>query len=50
MKFNIKLCKKYKVKMYFSTFAKNENELRSAQDLFAFWKVLGGRTKKELGI
>ena len=48
MKLNVKLCKKYRVKMYFSSFAKNENELRSAQDLFAFWKVLGGRNKKEL--
>jgi len=50
MKFNVKLCKKYKVKMFFSTFAKNENELRSAQDLFAFWKVLGGNRKGELEI
>ncbi|MBT4805189.1 hypothetical protein HON71_03380, partial [Candidatus Woesearchaeota archaeon] len=49
MKLNVKLCKKYRVKMYFSSFAKNENELRSAQDLFAFWKVLGG-TKKNLEI
>ena len=50
MKLNIKLCKRYKVKMLFSTFAKNEKELRSTQDLFAFWKVLGGRSKKDMKI
>jgi RNase P/RNase MRP subunit p30 len=50
MKFNVKLCKKYKVKTFFSTFAKNENELRSTQDLFSFWKVLGGTRKGELEI
>lgn len=38
--FNIRLCKKYKVPMLFSTFAENESELRSAQDLQAFWRVL----------
>jgi len=45
MKFNIKLCKKYKVKIFFSSFACSEKELRSAKDLFAFWKILGGRKK-----
>lgn len=50
MKANIKICKKYKVKMLFSSFAKNEKELRSTQDLFAFWKVLDGKNKKELRI
>ena len=50
MKLNVKLCKKYKVKTFFSTFAKNEKELRSAQDLFSFWKVLGGKSKKEISL
>jgi RNase P/RNase MRP subunit p30 len=31
--FNTKLCKKYKVSMLFSTFAKSKEELRSAKDL-----------------
>lgn len=42
MKFNIKLCQKYKVKTFFSTFARNKWELRSAKDLEALWRVLGG--------
>jgi len=50
MKLNIKLCKKYKVKIFFSSFAKNDKESRSAEDLFAFWKVLGGRNKEQLKI
>lgn len=40
MAFNMWLCKKYKVPMFFSTFAENEWELRSASDLQAFWRVL----------
>lgn len=43
MKFNIKLCQKYKVKTFFSTFAQNKWELRSAKDLEAMWRVLGGQ-------
>ena len=39
--FNIKLCKKYKVKMLFSNFSTSLNEIRSAKDLQGFWKVLG---------
>ncbi len=42
MKFNIKLCQKYKVKTFFSTFARNKWDLRSAKDLEALWRVLGG--------
>lgn len=42
MKFNIKLCRKYNVKTFFSTFAGNKWELRSAKDLEALWRVLGG--------
>ncbi|PIN76716.1 hypothetical protein COV17_01480 [Candidatus Woesearchaeota archaeon CG10_big_fil_rev_8_21_14_0_10_36_11] len=45
MMFNIALCRKYNVKMFFGTFAKDEYELRSASDLFSFWKVLGGTNK-----
>lgn len=42
MRFNIKLCKKYKVKMFFSSFANNKMEIRSAKDLKAFWSCFGG--------
>ncbi len=38
---NIRLCRKYKVKMLFSTFASSTKELRSAKDLEAVWRVLG---------
>ena len=48
MRFNIKLCKKYKVKMFFSSFAKNKMELRSANDLKAFWCCLGGNNSFNL--
>ncbi len=48
MMFNISLCQKYKVKMLFSTFAQDKWELRSAHDLLAFWRVLGGRGKEDL--
>ncbi len=41
VKQNIKLCRKYKVKILFFTFAKNKYELRSAYDLISFLKVLG---------
>lgn len=41
MAFNIGLCRKYGVKMLFSTFARNKNEFRSARDLEAFFRVLG---------
>ncbi|MDO8655799.1 MAG: hypothetical protein Q7K45_01045 [Nanoarchaeota archaeon] len=48
MKFNIKLCQKYKVTMFFSTFAKSKWELRSAKDLEALWRVMGGSGKNSL--
>jgi len=38
---NIKLCKKYKVRMIFITLAKNKFELRDARDMIAFCRVLG---------
>lgn len=40
MKQNYKLCKKYKVKMIFSSFAKNKYELRSEDCLKTFERVL----------
>ncbi len=40
MKFNLKLCKKYKVKTVFGNFSLKKEELRSAQDLEAFLRVL----------
>ncbi len=48
MKFNLKLCRKYKVKTFFSTFARNKWELRSAKDLEALWRVLGGSGNNSL--
>jgi len=38
--FNAKLCKKYKVSIMFSTFAKSKEELRSAKDLAAMFRQL----------
>jgi|SRR3989344_3909640 len=38
---NIKLCKKYKVKMIIGTFAKNKSELRNEKDDEALFKILG---------
>ena len=48
MKFNLKLCQKYKVKTFFSTFAQNKWEGRSAKDLEALWRVLGGSGNSSL--
>jgi len=48
MKFNITLCRKYNTKTFFSTFAHSKWELRSAKDLEALWRVLGGKGKEEL--
>lgn len=42
MMFNIKLCKKYKVKMYFGDFCRGKVEMRGAKDLAAFFRLLGG--------
>tara|TARA_Y100000310_G_C20601434_1_gene773260 strand:+ start:528 stop:1052 length:525 start_codon:yes stop_codon:yes gene_type:complete len=44
---NIKLCRKYKVKMVIASFAKNKNEQRNIKDIQSFFKVLG-MTGKEL--
>jgi len=41
MKQNVKFCKKYKVKMIFSSFARNKYELRSDDFLNTFSRVLG---------
>ncbi|MBU0470237.1 MAG: hypothetical protein KJ598_05990 [Nanoarchaeota archaeon] len=38
--FNAKLCKKYKVKVLFSTFASSKTEMRSVKDLEALSRVL----------
>ena len=38
---NVKLCRKYKVKMVLFSGAKNKFEMRSAKDLIAFGRVLG---------
>jgi len=47
MKVNIRLCKKYNVKMFFSSFSINEKEMRSFNDLRNFWQVLGSNNKKD---
>lgn len=46
---NVRLCRKYKVRMVFATFARNKWELRSKSDLESFAKVLGmtGKEAKE---
>ncbi len=41
MQQNVRLCKKYKVKMIVASFAKNKYELRSIDSLKAFARVLG---------
>ncbi|MBU1631803.1 MAG: hypothetical protein KKA58_05765 [Nanoarchaeota archaeon] len=38
---NIKLCKKYGVKMLFSSFSVSKMEMRSANDLEAFFRIFG---------
>ncbi len=40
MMFNYKICKKYKVKMVFSSFAKNKFELRNEDSLRVFERIL----------
>lgn len=40
MAFNIRLCKKYKVKMLLGSFATQKEELRSRKDLEAFFRLL----------
>ncbi len=46
---NIRLCRKYKVRMVFASFAKNKFEMRNANDMLAFCRVLGmgGREAKD---
>ncbi len=43
---NIKLCRKYKVRMVFATFAEGNFGLRSAKDLLRFGDVLGMSTSE----
>ncbi len=40
MKFNLKLCRKYKLRVIFSNFSSNRAEMRSAKDLEAVFRVL----------
>ena len=46
MRQNVRLCRKYKVKMVLASFAKNKWEMRSASDLQSFGKVLGMTAKE----
>lgn len=41
MKFNVKLCNKYNVKMYVCNSTKNIDEVRSDGDLISFGRILG---------
>lgn len=41
MKFNVKLCNKYNVKMYVCNSTKNIDEIRSDGDLISFGRILG---------
>ena len=41
MKFNVKLCNKYKVKIYVCNSTSNKNEERGNSDLESFGRVLG---------
>jgi RNase P/RNase MRP subunit p30 len=43
---NVKLCRKYKLKMVFASFAKNKWEIRSSQDLLSFAKLIGMSDKE----
>lgn len=38
---NVKLCRKYKVRMIVASFAKNKYEMRDVKDLLAFCRVIG---------
>ncbi len=46
VKANVRLCRKYKVKMLLSTFAVAKMELRSRKDLEAFSRIVGITTKQ----
>ncbi len=41
MRQNVKLCRKYKVKMVFASFATSPYEMRSLEDLKSFARVIG---------
>ena len=41
MRQNVRLCRKYKIKMVLASFAENAFEMRHAKDLMAFGRVLG---------
>ena len=43
---NVKLCRKYKVKMLINSFAKNEYELRSRDALKSFGLVIGMNSRE----
>lgn len=46
MTFNLKLARKYQLKVIFGNFSREKDEMRSAKDLEAFFRVLGGNLKK----
>lgn len=49
MQFNVQLCRKFKIPLFFSTFSSSPEEMRAAQDLLALWRLLGGR-KEEMSL
>lgn len=38
---NVRLCRKYNVKIVFASFAKNKYEMRGAHDLLSFARIIG---------
>jgi RNase P/RNase MRP subunit p30 len=51
MKQNVRLCRKFKVRMVLGSFAKNKFEMRNVKDLVSFGRVIGmtgGEVKKAL--
>ncbi len=46
LRYNIKLCKKYKTKIIIGSFAENMFEMRSMKDLMAFGRVIGLNEKE----
>jgi len=48
---NIKLCRKYKIKMVVGNFAKSESDVRELTDVYSLFKVLGitGKELKDSG-
>ncbi|HLC56673.1 MAG TPA: RNase P subunit p30 family protein [Candidatus Nanoarchaeia archaeon] len=46
MMLNVRLCRKYKVKMLIGSFARNEFELRSFDSLITFGKIIGMNEKE----